>query len=226
MEYIETLNLDDRYIFDMEDDVLKKIQKEVKRELEECEKKKMRHLKLKGDIIITDPCYIIKKRDTNNMPKYDDFFKFKNQSDYPDFDGKYSKMFLSDCERYDSAYDKWEQENPDDRDLWDDNDLSKFGINHFICHDTLYGDWSCTTINTDTNKPMGEFCADSGQVAVFLLDEVLQYNPDFNFHIEKPWTTTLIKNFDGEVFFEKIDSKTLIVRGIGNINFKTMQTEF
>ena len=39
-------------------------------------------------------------------------------------------------------------------------------------------------------------------VGVFVLSEVLEYNPLFNYHIERPWTTTLIKDFDGDIWFE------------------------
>lgn len=67
-------------------------------------------------------------------------------------------------------------------------------------------------------------------VGVFLLDEVLKYNPDFNYHIERPWTTTLIKNFDGEIDFEIVfhsnGDNSVSVVGRGNINFETRQTGF
>lgn len=45
-------------------------------------------------------------------------------------------------------------------------------------------------------KNIGGFCADAGMVAVFLLDEVLKYNPNFDYHINRLWTTTLIKDND------------------------------
>ena len=38
-------------------------------------------------------------------------------------------------------------------------------------------------------------------VAVFLLDEVLKYNPEFDYHINRPWTTALVKNFKGTIQF-------------------------
>lgn len=76
---------------------------------------------------------------------------------------------------------------------------SSLRIKHYLCKSTLYGDWSCITFNSDTKKPICKFCADAGLVAVFLLNEVLKYNSDFDYHIERPWTTTLIKDFDGDV---------------------------
>ena len=85
-------------------------------------------MRFKGDIIITDPCYICKN-------------------------GDWSKCGYGD-------------------------NMGRLGIKNYICRDTIYGDWSCTTFNSDTKEPIGEFCADAGLVAVFLLDEVLKYNPD------------------------------------------------
>ncbi len=105
-----------------------------------------------GDIIITDPCYIM-----------------------GDDDG-------------------WEKSNHGDN-------MEAIGIHNHITHDTLYGDWSCTTFNSDTKEKIGEFCADAGRVSVLLLDEVMKYNPEFDYHINKPWTTTLIKDFRGVVEF-------------------------
>lgn len=125
------------------------------------------------------------------------------------------------------------------------DDMSQLGINNYICRDTLYGDWSCTTFNSDTKEPIGSFCADAGMVAVFLLDEVLNYNPDFDYHINRPWTTTLIKNFNGDVEFkivheegvydedtpwhkkgEKWKEDSVEVVGTGNVNFIGKQTGF
>lgn len=105
-----------------------------------------------GDIIITDPCYIIRD------------------------DGG------------------WERSNHGDN-------MEAIGIHNHITHYTLYGDWSCTTFNSDTKEKIGEFCADAGRVSVLLLDEVMKYNPEFDYHINKPWTTTLIKDFRGVVEF-------------------------
>lgn len=141
-------------------------------------------MKFKGDIIITDPCYIIK-----------------------------------------DETDDWE--NCD----FGDN-MEALGINNYLCRDTIYGDWSCTTFDSDTKEKLGAFCADAGMVAVFLLDEVLKYNPDFDWHETRPWTTTLIKSFDGDVRFEvdyspnEYGEAALSIVGTGNINFETHQTGF
>ena len=112
-------------------------------------------IKLCGDIIITDPCYVVQNDEDWNKCRYGE-------------------------------------------------DMSNLGIKHYIVRDTLYGDWSCTTFDSNTKQPIGEFCADVGMVGVFLLDEVLKYNPDFDYHINRPWTTTLIRNFKGAVSFQVV----------------------
>lgn len=101
-------------------------------------------LECDGDIIITDPCYVIKK---------------------------------------------------EDRDL----DLEDLGVVNYISKFTLYGDWSCHVFDTETNEVLGQFCADSAMVAVFYLDEVLTYRPDFEEYIEKyPHAVARITNFKGQ----------------------------
>lgn len=135
--------------------------------------------------------------------------------------------------------------------------MEALGLKTFISRDTIYGDWSCTTFEGDFDtakegddlKVLGEFCADGGMVAVFLLDEVLAYNPYFDYHINRSWTTTLIKDFHGDVSFkvvhhegiyteedvkgcsylkagEKWEDDSVHVVGKGNINFFTSQTGF
>lgn len=152
-------------------------------------------MKFKGNIIITDPCYIIRK-DSNDWGK---------------------------CG-------------------YGDN-MKALGIKNYLCRDTIYGDWSCTTFNSDTKEAIGKFCADAGMVAVFLLDEVLAYNPNFDWYETKPWTTTLIKDFDGDIEMkvihiegvydddtewyskgDKWEDDEVRVIGKGNINFETHQT--
>ena len=112
--------------------------------------------------------------------------------------------------------DDWERSN------YGEN-MENIGIHNCITTDTLYGDWSCTTLEKNTNKVLGNFCADAGMVGVFLLDEVLKYNPEFEKDLEKDWVVTVIKNFDGEVEFS-VEEDEVSVIGTGNINFYTKQT--
>lgn len=107
-----------------------------------------------GDILITDPCYIIRE---------------DKESDWD-----------TCCCGF---------------------DMEKLGINHYITRDTLYGDWSCTTFDLDTKESIGRFCADAGLVSVFLLDEVLRYNPGYDCDKETEYTATIIRDFKGMVQF-------------------------
>ena len=79
--------------------------------------------------------------------------------------------------------------------------MEKLGINHYMTRDTLYGDWSCITFNSDTKEPIGRFCADAGLISVMSLDEVLKYNPDYDCDLKESFTATIIRDFYGTVQF-------------------------
>lgn len=111
-----------------------------------------------------------------------------------------------------------------------------------IVRDTIYGDWSCTTYNTDTKESIGEFCADAGLVCVDTLENVLKRKPNFlNEYGE--YCRTIIPNFKGTIGIkvvqirqdkkDDIDIWNYEVRVIGEgintktgepINFFTTQT--
>lgn len=158
-----------------------------------------------GDIIITDPCYITKEQDDADEPKWSDYYAYTSIYDYPDYNKqtRTSELFEADSKIYDEAHRKWSDAHPDD---WEvcayGKNMGALGIHNYMTRDTLYGDWSCTTFNADTEEKIGEFCADAGMVAVFDLKEVMNYNPAFDYHIERPWTTTLIRDFKGVVQFQ------------------------
>lgn len=139
-----------------------------------------------GDIIITDPGYLLSEED--------------DSSEFEEWEEKVKKLY-------------------DFCDTWG------------IRRNTIYGDWSCETQNTDSHEIIGRFCADGGEVVVIPLKKALKYNPDFNYHIEKPWTTTLIRDFHGKVRIivnenkiSSYDEYEVSVIGEGNINFKTSQS--
>lgn len=145
-------------------------------------------MRFKGDIIITDPCYIIREEHRGTKPVTEDDWEACNYGE----------------------------------------NMEALGIKNYLTRDTIYGDWSCATFDKDTGKEIGKFCADAGLVGVFLLEEVLAYNPDFDYYIKKPWTTTWIKDFDGDIEIEVVENKygdeEVRVIGNGNINFFTFQT--
>lgn len=254
-----------------------------------------RFVRFVGDIIITDPCYIIREDRKHNYkthPNMEDYYsKYKiignGHKGYPTPDmyedvtwvdmkkpfnniveaAKSSDKWTQAAESYDKwiqgektkdpnirrvaisptyeaenkayneAVTKWEKEQEDD---WEKcccgQAMEKLGLNTFIVCDTIYGDWSCTTYNSLTKEKLGEFCADSGQVGIFLMSEVLAYNPDLNL---PKHCATIIKNFDGHVRVNKksngkytydgkeYDDIVAEVEGVSNtLNFKSAQTGF
>jgi len=122
--------------------------------------------------------------------------KMDSYNNYLDSDPKH---FTGDIIITDPCYIAKDNDWPD---FLDDEYKGKNAIKNFIERDTIYGDWSCTVFDIITKNSIGQFCADAGLVGVFLLSEVLQYNPSFNYHTERPWTTALIKDFDGDIWFE------------------------
>ena len=195
----------------------------------------------KGTIVITDPCYIIRKCS----------IKCPNEEDYS----------TSEELAYEAALDKYFEESRKYND-WDKcnygENMEALGIHNYISESTIYGDWGCTTYQTekepkellesilrvindnlenkeygkdelpipDEGKAIGGFCADAGLVGVFLLDEILAYNPDWKSWIEEhSWCATIIENFEGEVeyYIDKVNEEAHIV-GTGSINFYTAQT--
>lgn len=199
-----------------------------------------------GDILITDPCYIMKESaiDYSSIPSFWDYisqpktvtrdgktyYRPPIHEDYPDCkDGK-SPTLIAEQDAYNKAKEKWDSENMDDWTRCDyGNNMEIFGINHYMTRDTIYGDWSCTVFNSDTKKPIGRFCADAGLVSVFLLDEVTAYNPEYTVG-EHDHSATVIRDFKGTVQFvvKKYRSKKyedFYVEVVGKgINKKTGET--
>lgn len=95
----------------------------------------------------------------------------------------------------------------DPPEYFDFDNLENYGIKG-IESETLCGDWSCTTyINSNGVESTGEFCADAGMVCVCDLESVLKFNPDFDYHKTRTWTTTWIKNFHGTVQIQVEENK-------------------
>ena len=155
-------------------------------------------------IVITDPCYIVKDAED------------------------YSKELGIAISALDEKYDDW-------RKCDYGYHMEALGLKNFISESTIYGDWTCTTFKVKGNpikaihkrlsEKLGTFCADSGEVGVFLLSELEKYNPNWN--NEKEFTRTIIPNFTGTVNYyvdnSSIDPTAHII-GTGNINFVTIQT--
>jgi len=175
-----------------------------------------------GDIIITDPCYVLKDEIWSDVcdhiafcEAYEDI-KFDAIYDFLGTIGIHTAIFVDTlygdwgCTTYETTI-----ENADhikevldvaDKREYDEDDDYNIPI-----------------------KEIGGFCADAGLVCVFSLDE-LKKSPYFDTEFEKrfgDYTNTIIKDFHGEVEVYDTDNADYYNRhliGIGNINFITSQT--
>ena len=187
----------------------------------------------KGTIIITDPCYIVKKcTEKNPHPFPWTTVNIKNPN----------------VKEMVKQYNEWEDSHDDWRKCKYGTNMEALGIFTYFTESTIYGDWGCSTYKIEENpyevvnnlveayeneedydikcSKLGSFCADAGLVSVFLLDEVRKYNPDIDKLIEEhSWCVTTIPNFDGEVKYYVDKNNEAHIIGIGNINFFTAQTE-
>ena len=172
-----------------------------------------------GDIIITDPCYIIKK-DSEDWRKcdYGDNMAALGLTNYISESTRYGDWSCStwSTPRKDVEA-QLEELNALGRARWEL--MKQYGEDSVQAK--IYDD-KIADASLNIEK-IGHFCADAGMVAVFLLDEVLKYNPDFDYHINREWTTTLIKDFDGEVNYYVDNEDDARIIGVGNINFFTSQ---
>lgn len=202
-------------------------------------------MKFKGDIIITDPAYIIKEEDYNKAKFGLKEFLAEKQKEagelpaYPDRNNLPLNEYIKIMAETNLRYSKYIKKAFDLENEWRyTNYFKNLGFTTFLMNTTYYGDWSCTTFEKETNKVLGQFCADAGEVCVLLLDEVLKYNPTYQDEIGT-WCATIIKDFDGDISFDIKEECTIVetdngayqdidtnisVIGKGNINFYTAQT--
>lgn len=179
-------------------------------------------MEFKGDIIITDPCYIIKDNEDNDWKKcgYGECME---------------ALGIEHCISESTIYGDWscttwstprkdvevqlEELNKLCENAW----RAKEEYERDSVQSKIYDDKMANT--TMDMKKLGAFCADAGMVAVFLLEEVMIYNPDFSKWIEDhPWCVTVIPNFDGDVQYHIDNSGDAHIIGKGNINFFTTQS--
>ena len=152
-----------------------------------------------------------------------------------------SDTYEKEKKAYQQAEKNWKLRVRDDWEYCEYGDrMELLGFTSFLSAGTIYGDWYCTVykINPQRKRKLGNFCADSGMVGVFLLDEVLKYNPDFIPSLNNPRIATVIKGFHGNVMLKRISKcsdahglrkeydESVEVVGRGNINFIGYQTGF
>lgn len=193
-------------------------------------------MKFDGDILITDPMYIMRSNKIENIETkpdrksyYPENWDFNKEIDIDSSDFDVSL----ECEHnYQKAYQSWQEDNLNEWDICNYGDnLEILGFKQFYAHSTIYGPWGCRTYDRRTNTELGRFCSDSGMFGIFLLSEVLKYNPKYNGYRSQPWTAVVVPNFRGTIKVvnfgdDNIGSSDIRIVGIGSINFYTKQTEF
>lgn len=158
-----------------------------------------------GDVVITDPCYIMKK-----MREEERYWYERDKPSRESFinKGKTEEEFQKACKEYDKVHgDDWMKTQYG-------LDMKAIGITNCISRDTLVGDWSCTVgkykegfgkyfsenyiDNIVLMEGAGRFCADSGMVIIAGMEQVAAYNPNFPaWAKEHSWAVCIIKNFKG-----------------------------
>lgn len=169
--------------------------------------KVLKQLSFKGDIIITDPQYIMRQYTT---PQPERCF-------YPD-DAAYKTAMLD-----------WEFSHPDHWALTNfGTNLELIGLTRWLNQDTYYGAGQYSCFDATDNR-IGRFCTDSGIIGVYKKREVENYNPDWKDYITSPYKCTYIPKFNGIIYtvnFNDGDDVYSDIRiiGRGNMNFYTKQT--
>lgn len=169
------------------------------------------------DIIITDPCYIIKPSTENNPNTYPYTPNIVGSDKFEEVEEKYMK---------------WEEEHDDWHKCKFGRNMDALGFTNYESSSTLCGDWNCSVFSKDTGEKLGNFSADSGSVAVFELEEVKKYNPDIETWIKNnTYCVTTISNFTGHVNIvtqttieDNIPVEYVMVVGRGSTNFYTIPT--
>lgn len=188
-------------------------------------------MKFKGTIVITDPCYII--REENELTENDWHFCECGQC-----------MEILGIEHYiteSTLYGDWScttylTEDPK-KAVKDLAAINKYFNDQYESLGGYKGikDKQYKKLCSECDKKrkslklkvevLGHFCADAGLVSVFLLDEILKYNPDFeDWALCRPWCATIIKDFDGDIEYVVDKERDAHIIGTGSINFFTTQT--
>lgn len=102
---------------------------------------------------------------------------------------------------YGQRRDLWRKSNID---LATGKGIEKFGFTSFVWGGTS-SDGTFDVIESE--NPIGQASTDSRLIGVFLLDEVLAHNPDFQRdYLANPKLATVIKDFKGEVAYTQTET--------------------
>lgn len=100
----------------------------------------------KGTIVITDPCYIIKKNPIK-CPNEEDFGLPASiiSKPFKDYSTPEELAYKASLDYYYSESRKYDDWNKCD---YGEN-MEALGIHNYISESTIYGDWGCTTYQTE-----------------------------------------------------------------------------
>lgn len=162
-----------------------------------------------GTIVITDPCYI--KHTLKYQPP------MKRGTIY----GDWSCMVYPGNMQENKKYEEWSEKY---KAFWKDYN---FGGHTDEEKKQILDEFNKYEKEWKENEVIGEFCADSGQVAVFEWDRLSE--EDKRWTLDHPWCAAIIKDFFGDVEFNVEDGKYLHLIGISenHVNdFFTVQSGF
>lgn len=171
-------------------------------------------MKIDGTIIITDPCYFVKRDE--DWSSNDTGFNYVTYKINP-------SLGFTDY--------IWEATKVGDG-RWKVSEMNKvmcqLELEKFVedIEDAYYSFFKNSNIDNQikledlirSRKTIGRFCVDSGSFGVFKLDEVLKYCPDFLSNYGD-WCYTIIPNFIGDVNFFEDSNNQVHILGVGNKSF-------
>lgn len=172
-------------------------------------------MKFKGNIVITDPCYVTKDEDWDSVE---------------DLDGYHSILSLNGVDSIaedtgfgDGSWNVYKVEG-------DPYDYIK-KIQELYDKEGNNSDETCSKVEElvmDGTEVIGSFCADAGMSCVADIKQLVDYNPEAQEFIDKhPWCCAVLKGFDGDITedFIRIPGTygydQLVFVGKGNYNFFT-----
>lgn len=100
------------------------------------------------------------------------------------------------------------------------DNMEALGIQTYLIAEVIEGEEDLAAYDSQNGASLGTFVTDSGVVGVFLLKEILEYDPDFDEHTVCPENALWIPNFDGEIKVTGDDGDQHFV-GAGSHCFET-----